>query len=87
MSRSVSLADLQGMSSADRERVLGDLVDRALEPSNGRRSAIAARVREYEEHYDMTSDELRAKLADGRLSETREFSQWMFWYNALRQHG
>jgi hypothetical protein len=34
----------------------------------------------------MTTEELRANLAEGRLHETRHFSQWMFWANALSEN-
>jgi hypothetical protein len=71
------------MGPAERERALSDIINRAQGPSNGQRAAIALRVREYEEHYEMTSEELRTNLTEGRLAETADFSRWMFWYNAL----
>jgi hypothetical protein len=80
---SLPLSELRKMPATDRETVLGDLIERAQASGNRQRAAIAARIRAYEERYDMSSEDLRAKLIDGRLEETREFSQWMFWFNAL----
>jgi hypothetical protein len=83
MSHSVSLSDLHNMSREDRERELNEIITRAQAPRNGQRAIIAAKIRAFENRYDMTTAELVERLEGGQLRETADFSRWMFWFNTL----
>lgn len=44
----------------------------------GRDAARAARIRRFEQRYEMTSAEMLRKLANGECAETAEMSEWLF---------
>ena len=65
------------MPIADSNRVLGELVRSARQGRDGQTAELNARISEYEMRYEMTSAEMRTKLADGSLRETAEIARWL----------
>ncbi len=79
---SVNLRDLQHMSAEDRDRALSEFTARAQQPRNGQAAFIGARIRTFEQRYEMTSEQLRVALREGHQRETAEISSWLFWLEA-----
>jgi hypothetical protein len=71
------------MTPQQRDAVLARLMEEARAPSNGFPEAVA-RIRAFEDRYEMTSAELVVRLSDGRQKETAEVAQWLFWLSVLK---
>ena len=67
------------MPAEDRERALAELVAMANSPENGQRAALNARLREFEQRYELSSTDLPEALRFGRIRETADISRWLFW--------
>jgi hypothetical protein len=78
MSYRLALADLANMSKPEVDRALGELVSAAKAPRNGQRAELDARIHHLELQYEMTSDEMRESLRNGRIKETAEIAHWLF---------
>ena len=72
------LSELATLPVAERQRALERLVESAKSGRNGQASLLNERIRRFELRYEMHSDDLRAKLRAGELSETAEIAQWLF---------
>lgn len=70
--------DLAQLNAEERELVLDEIVAAARAPKNGQAAIIDARIEKYEQRYEMSSDELLSRLAQGH-KETAEIAQWLFW--------
>lgn len=82
----VRLSDLAHMPKADADKALGELVTSASGRRNGQAAALDARIRQFELQYEVTSDEMRERLATGELKETADIASWLFYLQA-RDHG
>jgi hypothetical protein len=72
----VNSADLSRMSETDRARAFG------LASPDTRivyLKQVEAKLRDFEERYEMPSSELPKALETGQVRETGEVSQWRFW--------
>ena len=78
MSFRLALVDLAHMSKPEVDRALGELVSAAKAPRNGQRAELDARIHQLELQYEMTSEEMRENLRNGRLKETAEIAHWLF---------
>ena len=79
MGYTISSAELSNMSAEDRQRALAELVSKANDPQNGQQAALGARLREFEQRYELSSADLPEALRSGRIQETAEISRWLFW--------
>ena len=82
MTYSVRTTDLQKMDAGEREHMLSELVRHATAPRNGQASILNAKIRAFEERYEMSSEELVEALRSARLRETADISRWLFWLEA-----
>jgi hypothetical protein len=73
------LADLQAMTPKDREAAIAQLTAEAIAPTNGQAVGTAARIKEFERTYEMTSGALLARLSAGEIQETAAIAEWLFW--------
>ncbi len=78
MSQAVRLADLAALSPTERRTIVERLVLDAFRPSNGARAATLARIRAFEQRYEVSSQTLIAELRAGQRHETAEISEWLF---------
>ncbi len=83
MPYSIRSTDLGYMNEAERIFALTALVQAALQ-NNGESKAITnAQIRQFELRYEMISDEMRRKLAEGQIKETAEIVEWLFLLRTL----
>jgi hypothetical protein len=82
MPYSVRSADLRSMTPEERYEELEKIVNGAQLPLNGRGRVIAAKIRTFEQRYEITSAQLLAALKNGSCKETAEISLWLFWLDA-----
>ena len=54
--RSISLNTLRALPAADRAQALAELAANAAAPRNGQSPVLDARIRRFEQQYEMTSD-------------------------------
>ena len=85
MGLSIRLADLGGMTTEERDQLLGQLVSEASGPANGQLALVAARVKVFERRYEMSSAELLERLRTGLQKETADVAQWLFWLQVQRR--
>ena len=79
MSQQVHFSKLALMTTGERAVVLGELVASARAERNGQAAEIEARIRAFENRYELTSVALLQRLAAGAQRETAEIAEWLFW--------
>lgn len=84
--KSISLNTLRAMPAADRARALAELAANAAAPRNGQSAVLDARIRFFEQQYEMTSDELHQRLRSGQQTETADVAKWLFLLEARNGH-
>ena len=67
------------MSDEERLRVLDAAFDWTPEALENYLAVLDARLRVFEQRYEVLSTALSEALASGRLHDTAEVSEWMFW--------
>ena len=76
---SIPSAALRQMDEAERTRVLNAAFDSSSESLSAYLAVLSARLRVYEQRYELPTSTLTAALASGALRETAEVSAWLFW--------
>lgn len=79
---SVLTTDLRSMTEDERRQALAAIVQQGRGVQNGERAILNARIRAYEERYEMSSADLRDALRTGRARETADVARWLFWVEA-----
>lgn len=77
MTRAVSFSELRQASAEQRESLLGDIVEGARRPANGKVEEIDAQIREFERLYELPSEDMVASVSNGTLTETDEVASWL----------
>lgn len=85
MSRSVSFAELREASAEERERLLGDIIEGARGPANGKVGELDAQIAEYERFYEMPTSEMLEKVHSGEMVETEDIAYWMMKVNVRKR--
>lgn len=85
MPQAIRLADLAALTPSEREIIVERLVKDAVGPINGSGAATIARIRAFEQRYEVSSDTLLEELRTGRRKETAEISEWLFLLQLQRQ--
>jgi hypothetical protein len=75
--RAVRVSELQGMSEAQRERVLNMLLKHARAPADGRVAELDARIAEFERRYELPSTEMVTEVESGIRKETDDIASWL----------
>ena len=78
MTLSMRLSDYAAMSPAEQAAALDALVNAARTNGATARTVLSARIRRFEERYEMTSDEMLQRVASGEFRETAEIAEWLF---------
>ena len=84
MAHAVRLSDLNAMKPSEREEALRRLAAEANAPNNRQLVAAQARIRAFEERYEMSSARLLERLAGNEIEETAEISEWLFWLDGVQ---
>jgi hypothetical protein len=85
MPHTISSSDLRKMSAEDRERFIEAAFTDSGEALVGYLDLLDNRLRVFEQRYEMPSSELPAAVEGGKLRETAEISEWLFWADIRRQ--
>jgi hypothetical protein len=78
----VRLSDLARMAPGERSGVLMALTAEAHAETTGGRQVLGSRIKEYEVRYELSSADLRRRLAAGEQRETAEIADWLFLLDA-----
>jgi hypothetical protein len=70
---------LREMSEAERTRVLNAAFDTSPEELAAYVTVLEARLRVFEQRYELPSSALPDALASGQLRDTADVSAWIFW--------
>ncbi len=71
------LSELAKLPKTEKKAALADLARAAKEPRNGQARELDGQIRDLEIRYEMTSEEMRRRFADGLLSDTADISLWL----------
>lgn len=71
-------AALRHMTEAERTRLLDAAFDQGPEALENFLAVLEARLRAFEQRYEIPTTALAAELAAGRLRDTADVSQWLF---------
>ncbi len=78
MRKAIRFSDYGRLNVAEKAEALRELAVSAQDlPDGGELTIIDARIRAFETQYEMTSDEMRARVAAGRLPETADIARWL----------
>jgi hypothetical protein len=83
----IRLSDLQAMTPKERDAAIAQLAAEAIAPTNGQAVGTAARIREFERTYEMTSSTLIERLSAGAIQETAAIAEWLFWLKVMEGSG
>lgn len=72
-------AALRQMSDAERTRLLDAAFSEAPEALAGYLAVLDARLRVFEQRYELPSSELHQALERRLLPDTADVSEWLFW--------
>jgi ABC-type molybdate transport system ATPase subunit len=82
MSYTVKLSELGQMTQGEQAEVLTELVASAQSKRNGQAAILSARIRVYEQRYEMSSSTLISRLRKGEVKETADIAMWLSLINA-----
>jgi hypothetical protein len=85
MRKAIRLSDFRRFNEAERTAALHELAVSAGSHPNGEPTLLEARIRSFESQYEMTSDQMRARVAGGQLSETRDIASWLMALDVRRR--
>ena len=81
MANALRLSELSSMTRQERSDLLRQLAAVAAGGPNGHSAAAAARIRVFEDRYEMSSVRMVEALRDGKMRETAERSGPAFLYS------
>lgn len=76
---------LRLMSEEERTRLLESAFSLAPEALANYLTVLDARLRVFEQRYELHSSELHGALARGLLRDTADVSEWLFWADVRSQ--
>lgn len=79
MTLTLRSADLGKMTPEEREYALDVALADSPESASVYRSIVRARLRVFEERYELPSSDLHAALKNKRLTDTKDIAQWLIW--------
>ncbi|NBC15769.1 MAG: hypothetical protein GVY18_00460 [Bacteroidetes bacterium] len=79
----VQLNTLAHLDEEERKEALATLVEHTRTANGGATAYLRSRIKAFELRYEMTSDELLERLAEGTQKETAEIAEWLFLLDAL----
>lgn len=74
----IPTAVLRQMTDAERERMLGEAFDSSPEALANYLAVLDARLRVFEQRYELPSAALAEALGSGQLRDTADVSEWLF---------
>jgi hypothetical protein len=74
----MKLSDLARMSPAEQDAAIESMAAAARSGAGEGSAREAARIRTFEERYEITSDEMVRLVAAGQMRETAEIAEWLF---------
>ena len=72
-------AALRAMTSEERARLLNAAFDISPEALDNFIAVLDARLRVFEQRYELLSSALPEAMASGQLRDTADVSEWLFW--------
>ncbi len=72
-------AALRQMTEAERTRLVDSAFEWTPEALDNYLAVLDARLRVFEQRYELPSSALPEALATGRLHDTADVSEWLFW--------
>jgi len=85
MLQTVRTADLALMTEPERQAALGEMMRAVKAPVNGYASILAARLREFERRYEISSRQLIEQLKAGTRNETADIARWLMLLQVQRR--
>ena len=73
--------DLQNATPNGRKKMLSELVKSCFEDNPS--GYIKQEIKAFEDEYEMSSSEMKKKVATGQIKETHDISEWQYLLNVL----
>jgi hypothetical protein len=74
---SIRLSEFRHLSEAEKVAALRDLAVSSQGGPTGGLALLEARIRAFEARYELTSEQMRSRVAEGVLPETAEIASWL----------
>ena len=75
--KSIRLSDFRQLNEAEKTAALRELAIASHGGANGELALLEARIRAFEARYELTSEQMRSRVAEGVLPETAEIASWL----------
>ena len=75
----IPTAALRQMSASEREHLLNAAFEVSSEALANFLAVLDARLRVFEQRYELPSDALADAMETGQLRDTADVSEWLFW--------
>jgi hypothetical protein len=75
--KSIRLSEFRQLNEAEKAAALRELAVASHGEPNGELTVLEARIRACEVRYELTSDQMRMRVAEGVLPETAEIASWL----------
>ncbi len=85
MPLTIPSAALRLMSEEERTRLLESAFSQAPEALTNYLTVLDARLRVFEQRYELLSSELHHAVKSGLLRDTADVSEWLFWVDVRSQ--
>jgi len=77
MRKAIRFSDFRHLNEAEKSAALRALAVDARGLSDGELTLLEARIRNFEAQYEMTSAEMRVRIGEGHLAETKDVASWL----------
>ncbi len=77
MHKVIRLSEFRRLNEAEKNAALRELAICSQGGTNGDLTLVDARIRALEVRYELTSDQMRSRVAEGLLHESSEIASWL----------
>lgn len=81
----MKLSDLEGLSPEESEEMLDQTLTSSFEPLNSNLFNLMEKIREREEFYGMTTEDMLRQIEYGQVKETEELANWAIDYFTIKE--
>ncbi|MEM7771399.1 MAG: hypothetical protein AAGA75_25005 [Cyanobacteria bacterium P01_E01_bin.6] len=81
----MKLSDLEGLSPKESEEMLDQILTSSFEPLNSNLFNLMEKIREREEFYGMTTEDMLRQIEYGQVKETEELANWAIDYFTIKE--
>lgn len=81
----IKFSEFKALTAPDRAAAVRELARDAMRVPNGEMKLVDARIRSFEQRYEITSARMETLLAEGKLQETADVASWLIALDVQRR--